>query len=93
MPENKAINTPLNKEISPMEITFDKMYVCIDMGETANACITFSLFSNNIIAPINISPINTGSENISDVVHSSFHCVGRMRNIVIYNIVNSVYRA
>ena len=41
MPENNAMRTPLSKEISPMEITFDKMYVCIDMGETANACILF----------------------------------------------------
>lgn len=36
MPENNAMRTPLSKEISPMEITFDKMYACIDMGETAN---------------------------------------------------------
>lgn len=84
MPENNAMRTPLSKEISPMEITFDKMYACIDMGETANACITFSLFSNNIIAPININPISTGSENIRVVVHSSFHGIGRMRNTVTY---------
>lgn len=89
MSENNAMRTPLSKEISPMEITFDKMYACIDMHETANACITFSLFSNNIIAPININPISTGSENIRVVVHSSFHGIGRMRNTVIYN--HSIY--
>lgn len=44
MPENNAMRTPLSKEISPMEITFDKMYACIDMGETANALL--SIHSN-----------------------------------------------
>lgn len=51
MPENNAMRTPLSKEISPMEITFDKMYACIDMGETANACITFSLFRIILLLP------------------------------------------
>ena len=93
MSENNAMRTPLSKEISPMEITFDKMYACIDMHETATACIPFSLFSYYIIAPININPISTGSDNIRVVVHSSFHGIGRMRNTVIYTSVNKVYRA